>query len=51
MVVKFLALLQLMPYLVFINHPHNWIDSHVALLYDQPHGDLKEYLYHISHSS
>ena len=50
-VVKLLALLQLMPYLVFINHQHSWIDSHVALLYDQPHGDLKEYLYQISHSS
>ena len=50
-VVKLLALLQLMPYLVFINQPHSWIDSHVALLYDQPHGDLKEYLYQISHSS
>ena len=51
MVVKLLALLQLMPYLVFIIHQHSWIDSHAALLYDQPHGYLKEYLYQISHSS
>ena len=48
---RFIALLQLMPYLVFINHQHSWIDSHISLLYDQPHGDLKEYLYQISHSS